>query len=341
MISTRLYKGQGLGNQLWSYVVTRVIAADRGYGFGIEDRELFKGDSFMDLDFGQPVTGIVRRYEENEIIHPLNGADIRTHDDALLHVPDHTEIGGYMQDEQYIAHRRDEIRQWLKVRAGCDCRDFSSDDTCIVNFRGSSYVTEAGLFLQPRYWKNAMRNMLKINPKLKFVVITEDVATAKTFFPNLPVHHFDIGTDYSIIKNARYLILSNSSFAWFPAWLSTDLRYCIAPKYWARHNVSDGFWCLNYNITSGWMYQDRQGALHDYDSCLKELRQYEKDNVELYSNKMAFKPVLATRCREQARIFRTLRAESSVFGALHSMAGMSLQRSVVRLRKLLNGDMLQ
>ena len=35
MIVTELYNGQGLGNQLFSYVMTRVLALDKGYDFGI------------------------------------------------------------------------------------------------------------------------------------------------------------------------------------------------------------------------------------------------------------------------------------------------------------------
>ena len=340
MITTRLHNGQGLGNQLWTYVVTRVIAEDRGYDFGIEDREQFKGSGFMDLDFGDPIQGIRYRYEEKALIHPLNGADIRIHDDDLLKVEDDTELCGYMQDERYIAHRKNEIRKWLHVRPECDRRDLSDDDICIINFRGSGYVTEKALFLSPRYWRDAMRNMLSVNGKMRFVVITEDVATAKTFFPDLPIHHFDIGGDYAVIKNAKYLILSNSSFAWFPAWLSTDLKCCIAPKYWARHNVSDGFWCLGYNITSDWIYQDRRGSLQDYDSCLDESRRYEAHNAELYSGHARFETGFNTGCKESLRIFQTLRKESSAFQALKDMAGMSFRRTSIRLRKLSNGDML-
>ena len=36
MIVTEIYKGQGLGNQLWCYITTRVMAKDKGYNFGIQ-----------------------------------------------------------------------------------------------------------------------------------------------------------------------------------------------------------------------------------------------------------------------------------------------------------------
>ena len=39
MIGTEFIKGQGLGNQLFSYVSARCIARDLGYGFGTAGQE--------------------------------------------------------------------------------------------------------------------------------------------------------------------------------------------------------------------------------------------------------------------------------------------------------------
>ena len=55
MLVTEFYDGQGLGNQLWSYVSLRCIALYHGYDFGIISPDKFKGKEFIDLDFGQIV----------------------------------------------------------------------------------------------------------------------------------------------------------------------------------------------------------------------------------------------------------------------------------------------
>ena len=115
---------------------------------------------------------------------------------------------------------------------------------------------------------------------MRFVVITDDVRAARRFFPRLEIRHFGIGGDYAVIHAAHYLILSNSSFAWFPAWLSTNLRFCIAPKYWAHHNVSDGYWACGYNLTTGWNYLGRDGTLYGYDECLHEFQDYITNHPE-------------------------------------------------------------
>ena len=111
----------------------------------------------------------------------------------------------------------------------------------------------------------------------KFIIITDDVKYAKKLLPDYPVYHFDIGRDYSVVKNAKYLILSNSSFAFFAAWTSETVKYVIAPKYWARHNVSDGFWACAFNLYRDWMWQDVNGKLFTYEECENEYISYSKD----------------------------------------------------------------
>jgi hypothetical protein len=297
MIVTELYNGQGLGNQLWCYIVTRVIALDKGYSFGIKSPEKFKGSSFLNLDFGNKVIGgigpeggpprelpqdISYYYAEQKTSHPIDGGDIRTYDPELLKTPDKTKIDGIMQDEQYIKHRKNEISKWLEINAGIECFEYSNDDTCVINFRGGEYIHIKNVFLPKKYWKNAINYMLSINKNFKFIVVTDDVVTARKFFPNYKIVHTSIATDYSIIKNAHYLILSNSSFAWFPAWLSETLKVCLAPKYWARHNINDGFWGCGYNVTSGWLYLDRAGKVFNYKNCIQEINKKTREHPELY-----------------------------------------------------------
>lgn len=300
LIITEMYNGQGLGNQLACYVTTRTIALDKGYDFGIMHPEKFKGVNFFNLNFGKKVIGgkgqeggppkklpegINYYYNEKKIIHPINGSDIRLYDKNLIKIFPNTKIDGMMQDEKYFEHRKNEIKEWLKVKKEYECYNYSNEKTCVINFRGGEYARHKDLYLNKKYWSDAVNNMLKINKNFKFVVITDDTSEAKKFFPNYDVFHFNITKDYVIIKNAYYLILSNSSFAWFPAWLSENLKYCITPKYWAGHNISDGYWSCGYNITKGWMYQDRDGKLSDYTACVKEFEEYQKNHPDYFNAK--------------------------------------------------------
>ena len=126
---------------------------------------------------------------------------------------------------------------------------------------------------------DGIRNMKKIRPDMEFMIITNDVREASRILPGIPAYNFDLAKDYSIIKNAKYLLLANSSFAYFPAFTSTTVQYIIAPKYWARHNVSNGYWASEQNIYEGWHYQDRKGKVFTSEECRRELQEYKQNSV--------------------------------------------------------------
>lgn len=298
MIGTEFLKGQGLGNQLFCYVTARCIAEERGCAFGTAGQEQLavnrhskKGMYFMDMDLGEPIGDKEKvrredlsRYEEKEVrifqgtsVHDMtHGCYVAGADEALHHLPDDVLIYGNMQDESYFAAYREQIREWLKVRPEYDTREFTRDNLCIINFRGGEYTGHPELYLDQKYWRDGMKNMRKRVPDMEFIVVTDDPEAARKLLPGLPVYHSDLDRDYVMLKNARYLLLSNSSFAFFPAYTSDTLRFAIAPKYWARHNVSDGYWASEQNIYSIFHYQDKRGRLYSAEECRRELEEYKR-----------------------------------------------------------------
>lgn len=293
MITTEFYHGQGFGNQLAVYVTTRAIAKRNSYDFGFTGLENFgdrryndRGVYFMDVDLGKPVEGITNHYKEKEIRLKFNhsqhdatiGCDVRICDPLLLSVPDGTKIDGIMQGEDYFIDYESDVKDWLKVKPEFDCKDYASEDICVLNIR--DYEADPVLFLTRNYWIRAIQHMLSINPSMKFIAITENPDMAKRLLPELKdsVYHFDLAKDYSIIKNAKWLIISNSSFAYFPSFCNDNARLIIAPKYWARHNVSDGYWSCGNNISRKFTYMDRNGTLQSYNEVIREFELYKETN---------------------------------------------------------------
>ena len=289
MLATEILKGQGIGNQLFCYVTARSIAHTRGLDFGVKDtgwsgdkRYNQSGFYWFDLDWGQEVPDGLDVYYEKEVRKKLNtchhdmtvGCDIRGYDQGLMDVPDNTIIFGNMQDEKYFDHNKELVKEWLKVKEEYDTYEYMDDDVCVLNYRGGEYVGFHELYLTREYWLNAMENMTKINPNMKFVTITDDVKASQAMLPEIPAYHFTVDKDYAIIKNSKHVILSNSSFPFFAVYTSDTIENIIAPKYWARHNVSDGYWAMSQNIYSGWTYQDRDGNLSTAEECVKELEKY-------------------------------------------------------------------
>jgi hypothetical protein len=320
MIGTEFFQGQGFGNQLFCYVTARCVALDNNSKFGTISQKLFgaprwnkNGAYFMDVDLGIDavkndfdkvyIEKSYRHYTDKCIHDVVHGCDISVYDEGLSNVSDSTLIFGNMQSEKYFIHRKEEIKEWLKVKPVYDSYEFCNDNLCIMNMRGGEYVGLKELFLEKEYWLNSMLNMRKINPQMQFMIITDDIQAAQRVLPDIPAYHFDIAKDYVSIKNARYLILSNSSFAFFPAFTSDTVKYIIAPKYWARHNVSDGYWATGQNIYTGWNYQDINGKLFTSNECNSEFEVF-KEQSGIY--KFQTKPMVSSKF---SRFFKKIKTK--------------------------------
>lgn len=253
------HPGSGLGNQLHRYVATRVLAEDKGLEWGMIGPEHFKGSSFMTLDMGKPFDGTytlgqggeilpisdMKRFSEKKILE--DGVDIRSFDPDFSFVEDGTIIDGEFQDERYFAHMGRYLDEWLHVEPlGMP------NDLCVIGFRGGEFQHFPELFLTDEYWNKGMEEMARINPKMRFIVVTDDPELArKVFPPEIPVSH-EIGLDWRMVRFARYLIIANSSFYILPALLNENVRKVIAPKYWARRNT--GQWSTRQNFYSKFHY---------------------------------------------------------------------------------------
>jgi len=251
MLITPLFKGQGIGNQLHNYVAVRTLAQDKGYTFGVQFPEQFKGHSFMKLDMGEKVIGGEYEAEGQEPTEYPQGIDTwykeetSDYDPNFALIEDNTIVHGNLQGEKYIEHRRDEIKKWLEVEP-----IEIPEDVCIINFRGGEYKYVEDFFLPQEYWDRGVALMKAINPDMRFEVHTDDPDTARKFFPNYPIIK-DIGINWRSIRYAQYLLISNSSFAWLPAWLG-DAKLIIAPKFWGRRNKC--YWFLEQNKTKRFLY---------------------------------------------------------------------------------------
>lgn len=294
MIGTEFLKGQGLGNQLFCYITARAIAADKKVPFGTAGQDQFgynihnqQGMYFMDVDLGHLITAEEKanyhRFDEADdrlylgTFHDLKHGCYVTGEDVRMHqIADNTLIYGNMQDENYFLKYYEKLPSWLMVKDEYDTYEYSKENLCIINMRGGEYFEQAEFTLRRKYWLTGIKHMRSLRPDMEFMIITDDPVSAGKILPELPAHHFDIAKDFVIIKNAHYLLLSNSSFACLPAFLSRTVKYILAPKYWGRYNGSNGFWCGEQNIYRDFHYMDRRGHIFTAEECRKELLIYKK-----------------------------------------------------------------
>jgi hypothetical protein len=273
-----------LGNHLWQYAVCRTIAEDVGLTWGINPipyGDYHQGANqmdFMNIDFGLKVEGIEYEYKETITqIHHVDVVNIHHYDsDIRSKITDNTKLVGCWQTEKYIKHNKENIKKWFEIKKeNVDVYEEKlknsnihlDDNTCVINIRGGEYRGYPLLILNKEYFLNAMNHIKKHNPNINFIVVSDDVGYASSLL-GLPTYHFDIGMDYYMINKAKYLILSKSSFAYFPAWLNENCNMVIAPKYWSRHNVSNGYWGNSDIQTEGWLYLSKENEIFTYEECI-------------------------------------------------------------------------
>jgi hypothetical protein len=310
MIVTEFYNGQGLGNQLWAYAVTKSLAKFYNYKLGIMKFNKFKAKNFIELEYDLDINdgegpeggppnflpkGILNYYKERMQVY--NSCDISLVDENILNIKDNTKIDGVLQSEKYFLQSKDVISSFFKFNK--EIFDYSNDNYCIIHYRGGDFPWP-NVGLNSNYYEHAIKYIKSINPNINFLMVTDDLIKANKILPGIQIvgssitnipdglkasHHIggDVSVDFSIMKNAKYLIIANSSFSWWAAYLNKNAKVIMAPKYWARHNVSDGFWSTGDIITKDFLYVDVNGKIFNYIQCIKEFEEYKIKN-KIYEN---------------------------------------------------------
>ena len=269
MISVKLI-GR-IGNQLWQYAVCRTVAERLGYLFHIPND--FLGSELFDCSLGINKDLTYKVHYDN---YKNNGVMAQFYNPNIFKIEDFTKLVGHFQCERYIADNRENIKIWFSqknINLNLLNQLSLDDEICVINFRGGDYKNNPSLFLDVSFWMRSVEELKKINPTIKFLVITDDAEEARIFFPDYPVHHFNIADDFSVISHAKYLIIANSTFSWWAAWLNERCKIVIAPKYWMSYNKNEGWWAPGESITKKFCYIGKDGGIISSGRCIEEFNQ--------------------------------------------------------------------
>jgi hypothetical protein len=280
-----------LGNQMMIYTIVRIVADKLGYEYGfnrVPSHDYYGGREqmyFLNIDYGkehqapygQFPPGINKSWLETTIHSVMPNGDVidyHPYCDDIWKIEDNTMLViPACQDARYFEGYRDKVCEWLDYTDEAK-RYFPemilstgiefNNNTCFINVRGGEYKTIPQVLVRPEYYYDAIDKMKHINPDMEFIVVTDDVEYARTLFPRYKCVHLGIGQDYWILNHAKNLILSNSSFAILPTFTNRYVKNIFAPAFWARHNVSTGYWASSAMWTFkdyGWNFIDREGKL--------------------------------------------------------------------------------
>ena len=304
MILIEFKEGQGLGNQLWNYVTLRSVAKALSKDYKVLGYMNFKGSKFLEINEGKTNTNNEKSFQNIFYEELIYDKELKTiicdYDKSIFKIKDNTLIKGLFQSEKYLLPNRDIINEFIKIKPK-DYVPQNWDRICILNIRGGEYKRHRELILPKSYWVNAIKNMKKRNPNLKFRIVTDDKNYAKKLLPNIEIIGGNISSDFYALYKARFLIISNSSFSYFPIMLGEKPDYVIAPLYWSRYGNKYNKWSSPANCYEGWIWQNNEGKILSKNEVINslinsrnkykdfKLRHYSKD---IYMEKKGSKLVI-------------------------------------------------
>jgi len=219
-----------LGNNLFQYAVCRTIAEKMGCNFWVNPTN-WRGFDLFNVPFGKRDGAIKTIYKEGDM----------GYNPRIEKVQDFTTLIGFFQSEKYFDNAK--AREWFKITPERDAdteaiiKQYPHYEYCYLNIRGGDVKFIPSQKLKLEYFIWAREKMESIKPNLKYVVVTDDPEYAKTYFPDYPILSNSINVDFRLMNRAKYLIISNSSLAWWAAWLNED-NVVVAPHGWLNVNIN-------------------------------------------------------------------------------------------------------
>ena len=292
MLKIKFREGQGLGNQLWLFAASKSISEKLNLDLTIECFNNFKGIDFLKLDISFPLENIYcgekdfsifneRMYYDSELKYVISDFD-----ENVLNIKDYTILEGLYQSEKYFFGDLEKLKRYIKIDQNVLKSNFVNKDICVMNIRGGEYKRHKDFILSKNYWLNAMKNFKEKYSIKNFLIVTDDYQYSKALFPNLEIIHSDIKKCYATIYNCSNIIVSNSTFSYFPC-VTGIRKNIIAPMYWARPIKNKGRWISPANIYKNWLYQDPSSNLRSFDECLNIASEtsifYKKNNTILFN----------------------------------------------------------
>lgn len=127
-------------------------------------------------------------------------------------------VNAYVQQISYYAAHRDKIRRWFTPEPYDPTPFQTGPEDLVVNVRLEDYL-ELGWALTPSYYLKLIATIPH-----KRLIITTDTPNSnyfKAFHQFAPeIIHGDTMNDLKWLLNAKRLIISQSSFSWWGAWLA-------------------------------------------------------------------------------------------------------------------------
>ena len=291
MIFIEFKKGQGLGNQLWLYFAAVSISKKLKTEVKIKNYNHFVGKDFINLNQSKKN---VKNY--NNIFHERFYYDQRInhishfYDERFYKIKKNTLLEGYFQDERYFLNQKINFFKHIQIINSNLDQIKLDKKSCVLNIRGGEYKRHKDFILPKNYWLNSIERMKKKGVE-KFIIVTDDKKYCNILFPDYEVVSGSIKECFLFLLKAKNIIVSNSTFSYFPIKMQKNNPYVIAPAYWGRYNDKQKIWASPGNFYFSWNWIDDNGKILDNRKLkikINALEKYYHSNYYLLTDMNCF-----------------------------------------------------
>lgn len=196
----------GIGNRMFVYAFSRHLAEKNG--LALECDPLYPG-----FDYARPISG--KRYP----ISQPRCTDMNSKSVFNESIRRGVVVKGYFQRYEYVRDIKNRVKVWFRLpEVNLDA------DTVVAHVRNWDYVgTDSHLAL--KFYRESLARMRW--KRLIVIGVGIDEATKKWFAEYSPEYpDGNPADDMALMYSANKLIMSNSTFAWWGAWLSRAKTIC-------------------------------------------------------------------------------------------------------------------
>lgn len=241
-----------MGNQMFQYACARNLELNHGYSCSLDDLSQLKYFELGNLAHWSNAWKSKLFFHVAKRLHGMSVARLDFEDMLqdystwLLSIDQPTMVWGFFQSELYFktaVHAiRDSFRVKPKYQVGFQAfiRKYGLLPGAYnaIHLRRTDYkgFTVKGLqgddFTLPlAYYDQALA---LLGQDLPLVIVSDDPAYCQQVYGHINqvvVSTEDAITDFQILRHASKLVISNSTFAWWAAWLNADAQAIYCPQY--------------------------------------------------------------------------------------------------------------
>ena len=248
-----------LGNQMFQYASLKGIARNRGFDYMVAHNADVVVDSLgnklytelfnpFDIDVKQGVLDTQQYIQEPHF---------QFSEELFNTCPDNASLVGYYQTPKYFNHIKDEIRSDFTFRPEIlePCKEMMEEmvEPVALHIRRGDFITNVENHYNQglEYYEEALTKFEKNRQVIIFSDDTEWCNKQKLFAPDrfLIAEGNSPYVDMCLMTMCTGFIIANSTFSWWPAWLSeAEDKTVVYPKQWfgvtgytKDHDVTDLF----------------------------------------------------------------------------------------------------